>query len=699
MADFFCSLSNPMKIRITLPALLAFLSLYFLACLSLPAQYAFEKIYGDGFTDEMFWVCTTPGGDYAMTGYQSFGSTIVQSNMVVSLLGPDGTPKWTTGIPGNGLDFGCSVKPCRQNGLIVTGYTSSYGLNGDPDMMLCRLDSSGQLEWTRTFGGNSFDVGEAVIETRDGHFVAVGSGNPPGSPNRDILLVKTDSTGTPVWEQYLGQNGEELGQSVIELPDSSYLVTGRTASFSGQEFLLIKVSPAGAVEWAKTYDLGVFQLGNSVILAPDSGFVMCGSVNGNYCLIKTNASGDVEWAKTYNHTFQDEGRSVVLADSGGYVFSGFSYTNAQDLDVVKVDVQGNVRWAHTLLGKSNAELGVRMIREPRGGYLVVGARSGPNSLGSTDGLLIRLDEGGFTACADTSFQPTVVRDTPTVTVRALLATARNSMVSHSIVPVPVTMRDSSLCDSCYHRPQISLTDTTPCVGDTVVWSHLGNRSVIDSYRWSKLGSLVSTNPEVTEVYSNSSPVSFELVVEGGGCADSTTLTLQVLSAPNVDFSYLINQLNVDVQDLSTSPNGGITDWNWDLGDGNTAGNASFSHLYSSTGTYTICLEVTDVEGCRADTCKELMVAVSLDPGETPAGLQVYPNPAGPDLFLSLDRFSPDLRLFLVNGEGKRFEPETNWSTGSEKMRVNLRGIPAGSYLLILQDQHTRNSRKVILSGN
>ncbi len=69
-----------------------------------------------------------------------------------------------------------------------------------------------------------------------------------------------------------------------------------------------------------------------------------------------------------------------------------------------------------------------------------------------------------------------------------------------------------------------------------------------------------------------------------------------------------NQLLLHFEDLSE---GDIDKWTWDFGDGTTSTEENPSHLYSTSGTYEVCLTVENTEEeCESEFCSEVVVGLS-----------------------------------------------------------------------------------------
>ncbi|CAM2006872.1 PKD domain-containing protein [Acanthopleuribacter pedis] len=95
-------------------------------------------------------------------------------------------------------------------------------------------------------------------------------------------------------------------------------------------------------------------------------------------------------------------------------------------------------------------------------------------------------------------------------------------------------------------------------------------------------------------------------------ADVTVSETDIIP-PTAAFTFSADRLNVSFDgSASSGPNGAITDYAWDLGDGSSASGAQVNHRYGAAGSYSVTLTVTDAAGLQGSTSQTVTVD---DPGD------------------------------------------------------------------------------------
>ena len=82
--------------------------------------------------------------------------------------------------------------------------------------------------------------------------------------------------------------------------------------------------------------------------------------------------------------------------------------------------------------------------------------------------------------------------------------------------------------------------------------------------------------------------------------------------PSADFTYTTNDLTADFTDQSADSDGTIEGWNWNFDDGAVSTSQNPSHTYSSSGTYSVTLTVTDDDGATDAISKDVTVSTGGD---------------------------------------------------------------------------------------
>ena len=145
-----------------------------------------------------------------------------------------------------------------DGGFIAVGRASIH----DYDMLLTKLNSQGEMQWSRTYGTPGWDWAYHAIELADGGFIMVGYGDSLGTSSipPSGYIVRTDALGNELWARSLtnGTRPDEL-YCVAEATDGSIYVGGRSLAMIGLDIsaFVTKLSSTGQHLWTRALEHGI----------------------------------------------------------------------------------------------------------------------------------------------------------------------------------------------------------------------------------------------------------------------------------------------------------------------------------------------------------------------------------------------------------------------------------------------------------
>jgi len=308
---------------------------------------------------------------------------------------------WETSFGRSCNDSGRSVQQTDDGGYIIAGGT--YDCEDDHyDVYLAKTDKTGELLWTRIFGGPASDSAWSVVQADDGGYVMAGYTYSYGAGGTDILVIKTDKDGNELWSKTFGGTGNEHGYSILKSGDGGYVIAGNTSSIGSglDDVYLIKTDGEGNELWSKTFG-GIYNdWANEVRTTIDGGYVITGRTGSfgadswDAYLIKTDGEGNELWSNNIGEDISDEcGYSIQPLDDGGYIIVGErTYFVFPDILLIKTDDSGNKLWSRTF-GGSDSEIGYSVKAAPEGGYVFTGYAI-PDSPSKPQVFLTKTDESG-----------------------------------------------------------------------------------------------------------------------------------------------------------------------------------------------------------------------------------------------------------------------------------------------------------------
>jgi predicted secreted protein len=360
-----------------------------------------SKTYGGSGDDEAYSLVQTSDGGYALAGYTNSSSAGSYDFWLIKT-NSSGNMQWNRTYGGTGDDEAYSVVQSKDEGYAVAGVTDSFGA-GETDAWLVKTDSSGDMQWNRTYGGRAEDGAYSVIQTSDGGYALAGYTDSFGAGSFNFWLIKTDSTGSMTWNKTYGGPGDDEAECVIQTSDGGYALAGYTNSFGAgsYDFWLVKTDSSGSMTWNKTYGGPGDDEARCVIQTSDGGYALVGMTNStgaggyDFWLVKTDSYGTLQWSQTYGGAYDEIANAVVQTSDGGYALAGLTGSyGAGDIDywLVKTTSSGSTQWSQTYGGSGDDEA-YSLVQTSDGGYALAGFTTSYGA-GSYDAFLVKTDSSG-----------------------------------------------------------------------------------------------------------------------------------------------------------------------------------------------------------------------------------------------------------------------------------------------------------------
>ncbi len=234
------------------------------------------------------------------SGYVAVGANgVSELGVYIVKFTKNGNKVWSKRYFSNDYMDGKMIQQTNDGGFILTGSCDDVSLT-DTNMHIMKLNSSGDFVWSRVFGGAALDDGVAIQQTTDGGYIMLGTTFSYGSGvnNSNIMLLKTNSNGIPIWSKTFGDSSHsEEAIDLVLTNDGGYVIAG----LSGEQpsnMLLIKTDSNGNTSWSKTYGGAGNNRLSSVRVTNDGGYLLSGQTNGfgaggtDIYLIKTDSNGN-----------------------------------------------------------------------------------------------------------------------------------------------------------------------------------------------------------------------------------------------------------------------------------------------------------------------------------------------------------------------------------------------------------------------
>ncbi len=221
---------------------------------------------------------------------------------------------------------------------------SSIGPTGLSDYWILKLDQDLNIIWQNTIGGDKSDVMRAVVATSDGGYLLGGYSDSPISGDKtvpsvgpgtafDYWLVKINSVGDIEWQKIYGGTGTDSFEGMCATSDGGFVLCGYSysgiggtkteANIGNADYWIIKINSEGDIIWQNTIGGNKDDFAYTIKQSADGGYLVGGFSKSNisgdkteaciggtgkydYWIVKLNSEGIIVWQNTLGGTETDE---------------------------------------------------------------------------------------------------------------------------------------------------------------------------------------------------------------------------------------------------------------------------------------------------------------------------------------------------------------------------------------------------------
>jgi murein DD-endopeptidase MepM/ murein hydrolase activator NlpD len=218
-------------------------------------QILSQSAYGGPGNDQVKRLVPTADGGFAALALSgSFGPREHAPLLLKFGAGGD-RPEWQKMYISSGKEWGDDLKPTSDGGYVIAGAMDPCSpFCGRTRATVVKVDSEGAVQWARTFRSVLFNlpnmVATSIVQTADGGYMVAGEiqGGPAGLT--DLLVIRLDGSGNFVWASTYGRAGNDTPGQIEATPGGGFIIVGRTDTFGfhPSSLWLLKIHDDGAVD-------------------------------------------------------------------------------------------------------------------------------------------------------------------------------------------------------------------------------------------------------------------------------------------------------------------------------------------------------------------------------------------------------------------------------------------------------------------
>ncbi len=319
--------------------------------------------FGGTASDKLTSIIKTSDGAYLLGGSSASGisgdkteSSRGNTDYWVIKINNAGTKIWDKRFGGSAADDLNDLLETTDGNYLLAG-TSSSGITGDKsqatrggaDYWLVKINTSGTKLWDKRFGGTSSDQLYSVVNASDGGYILAGNSlsglngdkSQTSRGGFDYWILKTDESGTKIWDKRFGGTQADICQSITTTPEDDYLIAGESlssatgdvsgSSHGSYDYWMVKINTSGTLLWNNLFGTNSSEDATDAIILGDNNYMITGAtsagINGDKSeasnggndiwMVKTDTDGDIIYDRSLGGNQNDYSNEIISVSDGG----------------------------------------------------------------------------------------------------------------------------------------------------------------------------------------------------------------------------------------------------------------------------------------------------------------------------------------------------------------------------------------------
>lgn len=185
----------------------------------------------------------------------------------------------------------------------------------------------------KVFSGNGYDEAQGLVQLEDSSYLITGSSSSFENAPNQAFLMNIDKEGNYLWSKAYGGPETEEGKRVFSVDNYGYYVVGTSNSGPSHNFdaYVFFTDPAGDLQWEKQIDYGSWERVHSAIMLPDTSIIAVAetdsTANGNidFYMFRLDKNGDFIWSKKWGSSGDDLLRAITIVSDSTFAICGTEY--------------------------------------------------------------------------------------------------------------------------------------------------------------------------------------------------------------------------------------------------------------------------------------------------------------------------------------------------------------------------------------